>query len=207
MLPFSCPLASFWFFVNCLILLFELTFYLLYELISKQFLLKKSKDLQFAFERMSFIFVINSKVLVQWWIGINTIVYTIVSLFYFSNVNISITIVFIDGQLSYFSVGIFPFHFCTYSLYLCFGPCLYRLVEDTAWQPIWRDEFDSVPLLRKGIILAYSLVRPWMSIAHWYDLIKLDFLASGWLLCSVILLLVWWVTCSHLFHFMVFMFL
>ncbi|KAL0286450.1 UNVERIFIED_CONTAM: Omega-6 fatty acid desaturase, chloroplastic [Sesamum angustifolium] len=41
------------------------------------------------------------------------------------------------------------------------------LVEDTAWQPINPEEFDSSPVLRKAIIYGYGPVRPWMSIAHW----------------------------------------
>ncbi|CAA7408077.1 unnamed protein product [Spirodela intermedia] len=41
------------------------------------------------------------------------------------------------------------------------------LQEDTAWHPVRREEFDSQPLLRKGIILGYGPFRPWMSIAHW----------------------------------------
>ncbi|KAK2633035.1 hypothetical protein EUGRSUZ_L00697 [Eucalyptus grandis] len=41
------------------------------------------------------------------------------------------------------------------------------LSEDTAWHPIWKEEFDSSPLLRKAIIYGYGPIRPWMSIAHW----------------------------------------
>ncbi|PNX88508.1 omega-6 fatty acid desaturase chloroplastic-like, partial [Trifolium pratense] len=39
--------------------------------------------------------------------------------------------------------------------------------EDTAWQPVWKDEFESKPLLRKAIIFGYGPFRCWMSIAHW----------------------------------------
>nr|AGW21689.1 omega-6 fatty acid desaturase [Solanum commersonii] len=42
------------------------------------------------------------------------------------------------------------------------------LHEDTAWQPVWKEEFDSVPALRKAIILGYGPIRPWMSVAHWW---------------------------------------
>lgn len=41
------------------------------------------------------------------------------------------------------------------------------LFEDTAWQPVWKEEFDSSPLLRKAIIYGYGPFRAWMSIAHW----------------------------------------
>ncbi|KAK1323106.1 hypothetical protein QJS10_CPA02g01281 [Acorus calamus] len=41
------------------------------------------------------------------------------------------------------------------------------LLEDTAWQPIMKKEFDSKPVFRKGIILGYGPFRTWMSIAHW----------------------------------------
>ncbi|KAJ0090890.1 hypothetical protein Patl1_14790 [Pistacia atlantica] len=41
------------------------------------------------------------------------------------------------------------------------------LAEDTAWHPVWKEEFDSSPLLRKAIIFGYGPFRPWMSIAHW----------------------------------------
>ncbi|CAI8605223.1 unnamed protein product [Vicia faba] len=40
------------------------------------------------------------------------------------------------------------------------------LKEDTAWQPVWKDEFESNPLLRKAIINGYGPFRCWMSIAH-----------------------------------------
>lgn len=43
-----------------------------------------------------------------------------------------------------------------------------RLDEDTAWHPVWKQEFDSSPMLRKAIIYGYGPFRPWMSIAHWY---------------------------------------
>ncbi|KAG7023448.1 hypothetical protein SDJN02_14473, partial [Cucurbita argyrosperma subsp. argyrosperma] len=41
------------------------------------------------------------------------------------------------------------------------------LKEDTAWHPVWKEEFDSDPLLRKAIVYGYGPFRPWMSIAHW----------------------------------------
>ncbi|KAF7152988.1 hypothetical protein RHSIM_Rhsim01G0034400 [Rhododendron simsii] len=41
------------------------------------------------------------------------------------------------------------------------------LSEDTAWHPVWREEFDSSPVLRKAIIYGYGPFRPWMSIGHW----------------------------------------
>ncbi|KAL5068168.1 hypothetical protein RYX36_019055 [Vicia faba] len=41
------------------------------------------------------------------------------------------------------------------------------LKEDTAWQPVWKDEFESNPLLRKEIINGYGPFRCRMSIAHW----------------------------------------
>ncbi|XXG58867.1 hypothetical protein AAC387_Pa04g1062 [Persea americana] len=41
------------------------------------------------------------------------------------------------------------------------------LEGDTAWHPVWREEVDSSPALRKAIILGYGPLRPWMSIAHW----------------------------------------
>ncbi|THG18361.1 hypothetical protein TEA_027255 [Camellia sinensis var. sinensis] len=40
------------------------------------------------------------------------------------------------------------------------------LSEDTAWHPVWREEFDSSPVLRNAIIYGYGPLRPWMSIAH-----------------------------------------
>ncbi|KAG0474181.1 hypothetical protein HPP92_016038 [Vanilla planifolia] len=50
------------------------------------------------------------------------------------------------------------------------------LAEDTAWHPVWKEEIDAFPLLRKAIIYAYGPFRPWMSIAHWltwhFDLSK-----------------------------------
>nr|CAB3481076.1 unnamed protein product [Digitaria exilis] len=42
-----------------------------------------------------------------------------------------------------------------------------RLIEDTAWQPVWQREIESSPFLRKAIIFGYGPIRPWMSIAHW----------------------------------------
>ncbi|WCJ29908.1 Omega-6 fatty acid desaturase chloroplastic [Euphorbia peplus] len=41
------------------------------------------------------------------------------------------------------------------------------LVEDTAWQPVDKEEFDSSPIMRKALIFGYGPFRPWMSIAHW----------------------------------------
>ncbi|TKY54705.1 Omega-6 fatty acid desaturase [Spatholobus suberectus] len=41
------------------------------------------------------------------------------------------------------------------------------LYEDTAWHPVWKDEFEASPLLRKAIIYGYGPFRCWMSIAHW----------------------------------------
>ncbi|TQD82908.1 hypothetical protein C1H46_031572 [Malus baccata] len=41
------------------------------------------------------------------------------------------------------------------------------LVEDTAWQPVFKDEFDSSAIFRQAIIYGYGPLRPWMSIAHW----------------------------------------
>ncbi|QHO21761.1 Omega-6 fatty acid desaturase [Arachis hypogaea] len=41
------------------------------------------------------------------------------------------------------------------------------LYEDTAWHPVWKDEFDSSPALRNAIIYGYGPFRTWMSIAHW----------------------------------------
>ncbi|KAL3566869.1 hypothetical protein D5086_032284 [Populus alba] len=44
---------------------------------------------------------------------------------------------------------------------------LLGLVEDTAWHPVWEEEFDSSPVLRKAIISGDGPFGPWMSIAHW----------------------------------------
>ncbi|KAK9706296.1 hypothetical protein RND81_07G115200 [Saponaria officinalis] len=41
------------------------------------------------------------------------------------------------------------------------------LHEDTAWQPIWKEQVESSPILRKALIVGYGPLRPWMSIAHW----------------------------------------
>ncbi|KAK6942287.1 Fatty acid desaturase domain [Dillenia turbinata] len=41
------------------------------------------------------------------------------------------------------------------------------LYEDTAWHPVWLEEFNSSPLLRKAIIYGFGPFRAWMSIAHW----------------------------------------
>ncbi|RXH74260.1 hypothetical protein DVH24_028981 [Malus domestica] len=38
---------------------------------------------------------------------------------------------------------------------------------DTAWQPVFKDEFDSSAIFRQAIIYGYGPLRPWMSIAHW----------------------------------------
>ncbi|CAN1811933.1 Omega-6 fatty acid desaturase, chloroplastic [Linum perenne] len=50
------------------------------------------------------------------------------------------------------------------------------LVEDTAWLPVDKAEYDSSPILRKAIAYGYGPFRPWMSIAHWliwhFDLSK-----------------------------------
>ncbi|KAF6140338.1 hypothetical protein GIB67_011357 [Kingdonia uniflora] len=41
------------------------------------------------------------------------------------------------------------------------------LLEDTAWHPVWREEFESKTFLRKALVLGYGPFRPWMSIGHW----------------------------------------
>ncbi|KAE8126088.1 hypothetical protein FH972_020834 [Carpinus fangiana] len=41
------------------------------------------------------------------------------------------------------------------------------LCEDTAWHPVWKEEFDTSPVLRKASILGYGPFRAWMSIGHW----------------------------------------
>ncbi|XVF35550.1 hypothetical protein REPUB_Repub18cG0155400 [Reevesia pubescens] len=41
------------------------------------------------------------------------------------------------------------------------------LPEDTAWHPIWEEEFENSPFLRKAVIFGYGPFRPWMSLAHW----------------------------------------
>ncbi|KAG6740882.1 hypothetical protein POTOM_056351 [Populus tomentosa] len=41
------------------------------------------------------------------------------------------------------------------------------LVEDTAWHPVWEEEFDSSPVLRKAILSGDGPFGPWISIAHW----------------------------------------
>lgn len=46
---------------------------------------------------------------------------------------------------------------------------LIRLHEDTAWLPVMKEDIESAPALRKALIFAYGPLRPWMSIAHWYD--------------------------------------
>ncbi|CAN1224253.1 Omega-6 fatty acid desaturase, chloroplastic [Linum grandiflorum] len=51
---------------------------------------------------------------------------------------------------------------------LSLSTCIsYRLVEDTAWLPVDKEEFNSSPILRKAIAYGYGPFRPWMSIAHW----------------------------------------
>ncbi|XWS70397.1 hypothetical protein CRYUN_Cryun03dG0044800 [Craigia yunnanensis] len=41
------------------------------------------------------------------------------------------------------------------------------LSEDTAWHPVWEEEFETSPFLRKAIIFGYGPFRSWMSIAYW----------------------------------------
>lgn len=41
------------------------------------------------------------------------------------------------------------------------------LREDTAWQPLWKDDMESSPTLRKALIFGYGPLRPFLSIAHW----------------------------------------
>ena len=53
-----------------------------------------------------------------------------------------------------------------------FHPSISRLYEDTAWNPIQKEKFDSSPVFRKAIIYGYGPLRPWMSIAHWYHLMN-----------------------------------
>ncbi|KAF5946933.1 hypothetical protein HYC85_017161 [Camellia sinensis] len=40
------------------------------------------------------------------------------------------------------------------------------LSEDTAWHPVWREEFDSSPVLRNAIVYGYGPLRPWMLMWH-----------------------------------------
>ncbi|KAE8676096.1 Omega-6 fatty acid desaturase [Hibiscus syriacus] len=42
-----------------------------------------------------------------------------------------------------------------------------ELQEDTAWHPVWKEEFEGSPFLRKAIMFSFGPFRPWMSIAHW----------------------------------------
>jgi len=67
--------------------------------------------------------------------------------------------------------SLFHYFHLTASHLLC-----YRLSEDTAWNPVSKDEFESSPLLRKAIIYGYGPFRCWMSIAHWYKLIMKSFI-------------------------------
>lgn len=41
------------------------------------------------------------------------------------------------------------------------------LHEDTAWQPIWKEDIEASPTLRKALIFGYGPLRTFMSIAHW----------------------------------------
>ncbi|KAK4781312.1 hypothetical protein SAY87_017418 [Trapa incisa] len=41
------------------------------------------------------------------------------------------------------------------------------LSADTAWHPVWKEEIDSSPILRKAMMYGYGPLRPWMSIGHW----------------------------------------
>eukprot|EP00252_Welwitschia_mirabilis_P017664 TRINITY_DN390_c0_g1_i1.p1 TRINITY_DN390_c0_g1~~TRINITY_DN390_c0_g1_i1.p1 ORF type:complete len:443 (-),score=57.76 TRINITY_DN390_c0_g1_i1:241-1569(-) len=41
------------------------------------------------------------------------------------------------------------------------------LSEDTAWHPVWREEYEASKPLRSALNMGYGPVRPWMSIAHW----------------------------------------
>lgn len=66
----------------------------------------------------------------------------------------------------YFCKVLVFFHFLKFHMY-SHPSYLYRLSEDTAWHPVWKEEFDSSPVLRKAIIYGYGPFRTWMSIAHW----------------------------------------
>ncbi|CAN1809579.1 Omega-6 fatty acid desaturase, chloroplastic [Linum perenne] len=45
---------------------------------------------------------------------------------------------------------------------------IFRLVEDTAWLPPRKRQFDSSSSLYKAIMIyGYGPLRPWMSIGHW----------------------------------------
>lgn len=50
------------------------------------------------------------------------------------------------------------------------------LHEDTAWHPLWKEDIEASPILRKALIYGYGPIRTWMSIAHWllwhFDLTK-----------------------------------
>lgn len=58
------------------------------------------------------------------------------------------------------------FHLLKFYLYSRLS-YVYRLFEDTAWHPVWKEEFDTAPVLRKAIIYGYGPFRTWMSIGHW----------------------------------------
>lgn len=66
-----------------------------------------------------------------------------------------------------FIIFLFFFLFVLIFDYHIFNYLKSRLTEDTAWHPVWREEFDSAPALRKAIIYGYGPFRPLMSIAHW----------------------------------------
>eukprot|EP01018_Ginkgo_biloba_P035358 Gb_08625 [translate_table: standard] len=41
------------------------------------------------------------------------------------------------------------------------------LGEDTAWHPVWREEYETSKALGAALTLGYGPIRPWMSTAHW----------------------------------------
>uniref|UniRef100_A0A7C9CIB8 Fatty acid desaturase domain-containing protein n=1 Tax=Opuntia streptacantha TaxID=393608 RepID=A0A7C9CIB8_OPUST len=41
------------------------------------------------------------------------------------------------------------------------------LHEDTAWHPVWKEDIEASPTLRKALIFGYGPFRTFMSIAHW----------------------------------------
>lgn len=41
------------------------------------------------------------------------------------------------------------------------------LGEDTAWHPVWRQEYETSKVLRVALTVGYGPIRPLMSIAHW----------------------------------------
>lgn len=45
---------------------------------------------------------------------------------------------------------------------------VYRLKEDTAWHPAWREEYERNKVLGIALTVGLGPIRPWMSIAHWY---------------------------------------